>query len=418
MLINENIFPGKGFADPHAVVVGERVYLFCGRDRSARAEDRCRMHKWTVISTDDLVNYKEETDILPQNTYIGDQDHCFAGDIAEKDGKYYWYFSNLNIDIGVMVAESPTGPFVDALNKPLIPEHAVPTHCYDPAVFCEDGVYSIFFGAGKYYVYTLGEDMISTVGEPRAIEIVDKDGNSVPMGDKSSVFKHGDKYYIACGNRYSMSNNLFGPYLYMGEFVAGGHNDVFEFKGRKYLAAEFHDTSVFFRAIRVCELDFNEDGTVIIPADNQIMWAGGRDWDFSQYDMHWYLSNGEDCDYRDNAVHYHVDSNVALRSPIFPGIQMNPGEKYGITLDITNNSSADSIVVEILTRTHTKVFWKTPEHDTQREKLQITTGDNKLHFVIDKAEDIVTHIKLVKLFSENTADSGTIVVRRIKIAQE
>ena len=87
------IVPEHGMADPHAWVENGRVYIICGHDKSWDATSSFPMDRWEVWSTDDLINWEHHRNIYPSETYIGDKPNCWAGDICERDGKYYWFFS-------------------------------------------------------------------------------------------------------------------------------------------------------------------------------------------------------------------------------------------------------------------------------------------------------------------------------------
>ena len=74
---------------------------------------------------------------------IGD---AWAGQAIERNGKFYWYVpvkhQNGSNAIGVAVSNSPTGPFSDALGRPLVG----PAFGYiDPTVFIDDD--------GQAYLY-------------------------------------------------------------------------------------------------------------------------------------------------------------------------------------------------------------------------------------------------------------------------
>ena len=57
--------------------------------------------------------------------------HCWAGDIAQRNGRYFWFFSKGNQETGVMAASAPEGPYSDVLGGPLL-------NPFDPSVFVED----------------------------------------------------------------------------------------------------------------------------------------------------------------------------------------------------------------------------------------------------------------------------------------
>ena len=168
-IVNYNLFPGYGFTDPHVWEENGRLYLFMGHDESWKTNDTWRMNRWEIWSSDNLRDWTYENKILPTATYIGDNPNCWAGDIVERNGKYYWYFSNRNTNTGVTVADKITGDYKDPLGKPLLPEGIVKSHPYDPEIFVENGKYYIIFGAGTYFIAELGDDMISLKTKPKNI---------------------------------------------------------------------------------------------------------------------------------------------------------------------------------------------------------------------------------------------------------
>jgi len=62
-----------------------------------------------------------------------------------------WYFSEHNKQAGVVVGDTPAGPWKDPLGKPLLPSELTPIHEYDMAVFQDDdGEYYILYGPYDY----------------------------------------------------------------------------------------------------------------------------------------------------------------------------------------------------------------------------------------------------------------------------
>ncbi len=288
-----SIAPDRGLADPHTLIVDGRLYAMCGHDRDWDIVHLCAMDRWELWSTDDLRNWRYELSIDSSDTYIGDQDNCWAGDLATKDGKYYWYFSNLYHNTGVMVAPSITGPWRDALGEPLLPTGIIGKgKPYDPEIYEEDGVYSIIFSSGQYYIATLGDDMISLKDKPEKIMVYNEDGSRKPTGDKPCIFKRNDWYYLMWGENYAMAKELRGPYTYKGHFVNGGHGTVLQWKGQWYSLQEQHETNAFYRGVQLRPMYFNEDDTVWLPAHNWEYPLPGREYDFSHSRQGWRCEGG------------------------------------------------------------------------------------------------------------------------------
>ena len=214
------IVPNVGMADPHIRIFNNKAFLYTTRDADSTAQTFV-MPDWHIWSSDDLVNWKHERTIYPSETYMGKSNDCWATDIERRNGKYYFYLSNKNIDTGVMVGDSPTGPFTDALGKPMLPKDLTPIKEYDPTILIDDDENHtpyIAFGHHRstdpnYYfcIARLNEDMISLAEEPREIKIT----GDVPVlngNDKPTLHKRNGIYYLSAGTHYAISKNIYGPY--------------------------------------------------------------------------------------------------------------------------------------------------------------------------------------------------------------
>ncbi len=228
-----------GISDPHARVFNDTLYLFTGHDDHP-GDSTWVMRDWLIFSTTDLVNWKIEGDISPKDNYMDDNStSCWASDAIDRNGKYYFYFSNHKNNIGVMVANSPKGPFKDALGKPLV-------SWFDPTILIDDDQQKtpyIVYGdkAESYHIARLNNDMISLAETPRAIQITGEEWKTAPSWmDKNYIFKRNGIYYLVWAYGYATSKNVYGPYECRG--VAGkGHNldafahgSFFEWQGQFY----------------------------------------------------------------------------------------------------------------------------------------------------------------------------------------
>jgi arabinoxylan arabinofuranohydrolase len=211
-----------GMTDPHIHVYDGVAYLTVGHDSSIYNK-HFNMDYWAMYSSRDLVNWKTEYTLRPEETFIGKPDKaCWATDFIKKDGRFYWYISQHNLAIGVMTAQSPGGPWTDPLGKPMIKQGTVPTDPYDPAVVEYNGNYYIIFGVWNYYIARLNNDMISLAEEPRKIIInnprgpynLDGKNKESPTDDKPFVHIYNGKFYLSWGCFYAMSDNMYGPYEY------------------------------------------------------------------------------------------------------------------------------------------------------------------------------------------------------------
>lgn len=258
------IIPNKGANDPHIRIFNGKAWLSASHDKSIDSK-AFSMDDWWLWSSDDLVDWKLESVLKPEQTYIGKPfSGCWATDIAFRNGKYYWYFSERNEQSGVVVADSPQGPWKDPLGKPLLPSELTPTHEYDMGIFQDtSGDFYIVFGVWDYYIAKLNDDLISLAEAPRKIEInnprgpYNPDGKNkeMPTDDKPFLHAYNGKYYLSWGCFYAMADNVYGPYDYTGSiidstsfakgydaptwphgFLQGRHGSFFEWHNQWYFA--------------------------------------------------------------------------------------------------------------------------------------------------------------------------------------
>jgi len=245
-----------GYADPHMRVWDGRVYLAVGKDHGPDIK-AFKITHWDFYSSEDLINWRHESRMGPEHTFIGEGRHrCWAGDLAEKNGKYYFYFSNGGKEMGVAVSDKPGGPYRDALGKPFLSHDFSLNHEYDPTIFTEDnGDKYVIYGRdgydGKnhihYQIAKLSDDMLSLEGEPRDLMTDRKYGFGFKNEKKSRArdhqyfHKHNGIYYLSADKAYMTSTNLFGPYGNMRNAYDGmaGHSSFIEYNGQWYLAWEY-----------------------------------------------------------------------------------------------------------------------------------------------------------------------------------
>lgn len=305
-------------ADPYAMVYEDRVYFYMTADRierdsagNVKENSYSTIFKINVISTDDMVNFTDHGSVYAASA-IGAAKwahNSWAPAAAWKmiDGKpkFFLYFADAGGGIGVLTSDSPTGPFKDPLGKALInrntPNCADVLWLFDPAVLVDDdGTGYIYFGGGvpqdrvsdpgTARVAQLGDDMISIVGEPVAID--------VPyLFEDSGIHKYGNKYYYTyCSNwqvdaagteKYGFTNaeiislesdNPMGPFVFKEKILenpgkycglyGNNHHCVFSFKDNWYIT--YHNRLLEkkmgiehgYRSTNIDEFEMGEDGTI------------------------------------------------------------------------------------------------------------------------------------------------------------
>lgn len=163
------VLPGL-WADPNINVFGDTYYLFTTQDGFPDWSGR----QFFVWSSPDLVAWaRGAAPILTLNGTAGDvpwaDGSAWAPTVAERDGRYYFYFSGNNPalgrkTIGVAVADHPAGPYA-ARATPLVDgtEALAASQTIDPYAFRDpvSGKYYLFWGNGQALAAELGDDMVS-----------------------------------------------------------------------------------------------------------------------------------------------------------------------------------------------------------------------------------------------------------------
>jgi hypothetical protein len=308
--------PGIYTADPSAHVFNGKIYIYPSHDiESGIPEndngDHFDMRDYHVFSMDKIEG--ECTDhgvVLDVKDIPWSGRQLWAPDAAHKNGKYYLYFplkdKNDIFRIGVAVSDKPQGPFVPE-SDPIKGSHSI-----DPAVLEDsDGKYYMYWGGiwgGQLQRYRnnkaiecghepadeepalcakvalLSDNMLEYAEEPRDAVILDENGEPLKAGDHDRRYfegpwmhKYKGKYYLSysTGNThrlcYATGDNPYGPFTYKGVIltpVVGWttHHSICEFEGKWYLF--YHDSvpsggKTWLRSIKVRELFYNEDGTIV-----------------------------------------------------------------------------------------------------------------------------------------------------------
>ena len=317
-------------ADGNAFVHDGRVYIYLTNDTQvynpgpngiSPTNTYGGINTITVISSNDLVNWVDhgEIPVAGPNGIAKYASQSWAPAMESKivDGKeqFFLYFANNGAATGVIVGDSPLGPWRDERGSLLI-TGATPgasngvNWLFDPGVFIDDdGQGYLYFGGGgddgsRSYentnrpkstrVIKLGDDMTSTVGSAETID-------APLMFEAGHVFKRDGKYYYSYSSNfgfggaidpagpptgaiaYLVADNPMGPWTpdkYAGVifrnpgnfFGAGGnnHQSVFQLDGEYYFT--YHAQTLNrritggatqgFRSPHIAKLEFNQDGTI------------------------------------------------------------------------------------------------------------------------------------------------------------
>jgi arabinoxylan arabinofuranohydrolase len=224
---NNPVVPNVGMADPHVHFFNGSFYMYATHD-FAPNNTGFLMKDWWVWSSPDLITWKLESVLEPQDTPSPPSawDECWATDGASRNGSYFFYLSIGPNQVAVVNGSSPIGPWQNTLGKPLLPSSMPlnpPTTIRDPCVFVDDDADAsqyILFGTFVYYIAKLAPDMMSLAETPRLVTVVNPLG---PYGnetdDKPFLHKANGLYYLSWGCFYGIGDSPYGPFTYTGSVV-------------------------------------------------------------------------------------------------------------------------------------------------------------------------------------------------------
>jgi len=312
----------KFTADPAPMVYNDTCYLYVTHDEDYARGYAFEMQDWLLYTSTDMVNWKEYGAVasLQDFKWRSRDVGAWAMHVVPRNGKFYMYCPLHGNGIGVLVADSPYGPFRDPIGKPLVwqKEH---WDDIDPAVYVDDdGQAYMYWGNPHTYCVKLNEDMITTEGP---ILVLDpRDGVMRPVSEpgaridlkafsneekKSWAFqnyqegpwfwarqvcvlnkkgkptkKTKTQYYLAFASTccpeaigYAMSDSPTGPWKWVDYIMAptprtrGNHPGICEYRGHSYcfglnydiLRRETQEHSER-RSVSGAEIHYRADGTI------------------------------------------------------------------------------------------------------------------------------------------------------------
>lgn len=271
------IIQTKYTADPAPMVYNDTVFLYTTHDEDDA--EGFKMQDWLLYTSTDMVNWTDHGAVasLKSFDWVKRDNGAWAEQVIERNGKFYMYCPIHGNGIGVLVSDSPYGPFKDPLGKPLVWQKE---HWYDidPTVFIdEDGQAYMYWGNPHCYYVKLNEDMISYSGDIVKLKETPEHYQEGPW-----FYKRNGRYYLAfastcCpeGIGYAMSDSPTGPWETKGyimrptERSRGNHPGIMDYKGKSYVFGLNYDllkleTNTHYerRSVSVAEMHYNEDGTI------------------------------------------------------------------------------------------------------------------------------------------------------------
>ena len=314
-------------ADPYAMEYNGRVYVYMTNDSQqfdatekdakgypVKENSYDKINTITVLSSSDMVNWTNHGNIpvAGANGAAKWAKNSWAPAVCHKqiDGKeqFFLYFADGGGGIGVLVADTPIGPFHEPSGKDSSRLIKWGTQAsdgvvwlFDPAVLVDDdGTGYLYYGGGV----PAGKENMP--GTSRVVKLKDNmvelDGNAVAIEapavfEDSGIHKHnGTYYYTYCSNWNNTagtgianicvmtSDNPMGPFTYKGIafenqnkfFGIGGNNHhcFFDFNGKHYFT--YHAQTVtkalgipskvqVYRSTHIQEVEYDTDNKTIKP---------------------------------------------------------------------------------------------------------------------------------------------------------
>lgn len=282
-------------ADPAPMVSSDgRLYVYCGHDECF--EDRpgyegkygFNITEWLCYSTEDMKTWTDHGVIMKPTDFSWSIGEAWASQVMEYEGKYYFFVSTQCGDpnckaVGVAVSDTPTGPFVDAIGRPLITDDMTDNgprgwwNDFDPTIMVDDdGTPWLCWGNGTCFLAPLKHNLIELAGPITVL----------PMENYVEgpwLYKRGEHYYnvyASMGNHletisYAMAPSVEGPWTFAGELLGEQkdsfttHPGIIDYKGKSYLF--YHGTSLSLdgygpatgrRSICFTEIYYDQEGKI------------------------------------------------------------------------------------------------------------------------------------------------------------
>ncbi|MGB4658178.1 MAG: family 43 glycosylhydrolase [Mobilitalea sp.] len=279
------------YADPDIAKFNDTYYIYPTSDGFVNWSGS----KFKAFSSENLIDWKDEGILLDLNSNqvpwaVG---CAWAPAIAERNGKYYFYFCGKREDgiscIGCAVAETPVGPFTAGLKPLLSPEMLQGTgvevsQVIDPSIYEEDGNYYLLFGNGAGAIVRLEDNMMDI-----CIETMKNIDGLKDFREAVTVIKRNDKYHFtwSCDDtgsedyhvNYGTADTLYGPVVLhhtilskrIEKNVLGtGHHSIYKVpKENRYLIAyhrfatpleKYPEGKGFHREVCLGEVTFDAEG--------------------------------------------------------------------------------------------------------------------------------------------------------------
>lgn len=271
---------------------------------------------YPCFSSKDLVNWKFEGRVFPKKNRKWAERHFWAPEVTKYKDKYYLHYSASRQDnikkVGVAVSDSPTGPFTDVDDKPLLDfgdRGAIDSH-----VFADDNgrTYMYYTYAldsapeldgikiSEVWVVEVAPDLSKVISEPKMLfypqqEWEFKPNKKMYWNEGPFMVKHKGTYYLMysancfCNETYALgyatSKSPMGPFVkysgnpilsnfsMRGDISGTGHHSVTKSPDGKEWIVMYHshvhignlnESNHGIRQINIDRMEFQRDGSIKI----------------------------------------------------------------------------------------------------------------------------------------------------------
>jgi arabinoxylan arabinofuranohydrolase len=271
--------------DPAPLLYNGRIYLFTGHDEDGSTT--YNMRDWHLYSSADMVNWQDHGSPMSLATFSWANANAWAGQVIPRNGKFYYYVpirhKSGSMAIGVGVSDNITGPYRDAIGRPLAQNNE-----FDPTVFIDDnGQAYLYWGNPNLWYVKLNQDMISYSGSITTVSLTtagfgSRAGNvanrPTTFEEGPWLYKRNNLYYMiyaanCCSEdiRYSTGTSATGPWTYRGVIMPTqgksftNHPGIIDFNGTSYFF--YHNGALpggggYTRSVSVERFVYNSDGTI------------------------------------------------------------------------------------------------------------------------------------------------------------
>ena len=290
-------------SDPAPMVSNGQVYLITTHDENAAGQPCSAVAgytlcQWFAYSSADMVNWTDHGVVASWKSFSWASTAAWAPQAIPRNGKFYIYVPLSNTSgatvIGVGVSNSPTGPYTDAIGKPLVTAGCSGgSGDIDPTVFIDDdGQAYLYFGRSVPGYVKLNSDMTSYTGSVQCPTVNTQTFGPAPSAggfpsqyeEGPWIMKHGTTYYLAYAANnipedisYSKASAPTGPFTYGGTIMKAtgasftNHTGIIDFNGHSYFF--YHDGALqkggsvpsngdgYHRSVCLEEFKYNSDGS-------------------------------------------------------------------------------------------------------------------------------------------------------------